>query len=100
MMIKRHLSIKLEIDSINVRNNINYFILWIIVGNKIGDKIDELTHPNESKKDRIIRKTKNDVNEVKEEANTAYGNIKEKFFNKSQMIHIIKNSEYSYNNNS
>ena len=49
----------------------------------MGDKIDELTHPNESKKDRIIRKTKNYVNEVKEEANTAYDNIKEKYFHKS-----------------
>ena len=54
-----------------------------IVGNKVGDKIDDLTHPNETKKDRIIRKTKNYVNNVKEEVNEAYGNIKDKYFNKS-----------------
>ena len=52
-------------------------------GNKIGNKIDDLTHPNESKKDRFIRKTKNYVNEVKEDMHDAYGDIKQKFFNKS-----------------
>ena len=55
----------------------------MVVGNKIGDKIDDLTHPNETKKDRIIRKTKSYVNGVKEEVNEAYGNIKEKYFHKS-----------------
>ena len=53
------------------------------MGNKIGDKIDDLTHPNESKKDKIIRKTKNYLNDVKEEVSEAYGNIKEKYLNKS-----------------
>ena len=59
----------------------------MVVGNKIGDKIDDLTHPNETKKDRIIRKTKNYVNGVKEEVNEAYGNIKEKYFHKSWRIY-------------
>ena len=34
----------------------------------------------EQEEDRIIRKTKNYVNNVKEDVNEAYGNIKEKYF--------------------
>ena len=50
------------------------------VGNKVGDKIEDLTHPNETKEYRIIRKTKHYVNNVKEDVNEAYRNIKEKYF--------------------
>ena len=78
MMTRMYSLIKQGINLINVRNNI--LIFWKLVGNKVSDKIDELTHPNESKKDRIIRKTKNYINNVKEDVNEAYGNIKEKYF--------------------
>ena len=81
MMKKKHFQIRQEIDLIKVRLII--IIGNIIVGNKIGDKIDDLTHPNESKKDKIIRKTKNYVNDMKEEANEAFGNLKEKYLHKS-----------------
>ena len=83
MIQKKHFLIKPEIDSINVRKNNDNHIFYYVDGNKIGDKIDDLTHPNETKKERIIRKTKNYVNEVKEDVNEAYGNIKDKYFNKS-----------------
>ena len=60
------------------------------VGNKVGDKIDDLTHPNETKEYRIIRKTKHYVNNVKEDVNEAYRNIKEKYFRWSWVIQHIK----------
>ena len=54
----------------------------IIVGNKISDKIDDLTHPGETRAQKFIRKSKNYVEEVKEDIHDAYGNIKDKYFNK------------------
>ena len=55
-------------------------INYTIVGNKISDKFDDLTHPGETRSQRIIRKSKNYVNDVKKEMHETYDNIKGKVF--------------------
>ena len=55
---------------------------FIIVGNKISDKFDDLTHPGETRTQKFIRKSKKYAEEVKEDIHDAYDNIKDKYFNK------------------
>ena len=63
------------------RNN-NCLLSFIIVGNKISDKFDDLTHPGETRMQKFIRKSKKYAEEVKEDIHDTYGNIKDKYFNK------------------
>ena len=44
----------------------------------VADKFDDLTHPGETKTDKVVRKTKEFVEDLAEDAREAAENIKEK----------------------
>ena len=52
---------------------INKIIFWYIAGDKIADKIDDLTHPNETKTEKFMRKTGEFFEKTKNEIKNSCG---------------------------
>ena len=48
---------------------------------KIANKIDDLTHPGETKTEKFVRKTKNFANDVKDDIKDAFEDAKDKILN-------------------
>ena len=69
------MSVKNALDKNLILKQIVKLLLNIYI---VADKFDDLTHPGETKTEKVVRKTKEFVEDLAEDAREAAENIKEK----------------------
>ena len=69
------MSVKNALDKNLILKQIVKLLLNIYI---VADKLDDLTHPGETKTEKVVRKTKEFVEDLAEDAREAAENIKEK----------------------
>ena len=69
------MSVKNALDKNLILKQIVKLLLNIYI---VADKFDDLTHPGETKTEKVVRKTKEFVEDLAEDARDAAENIKEK----------------------
>ena len=69
------MSVKNALDKNLILKQIVKLLLNIYI---VADKFDDLTHPGETKTEKVVRKTKEFVEDLAEDAKEAAENIKEK----------------------